>query len=148
MITNRVLIIEDLPSDAELAEREISKELGECEFRVVQTRDQFLAALEEFVPDVIISDYMLPRFDGMTALSLALEHLPDVPFIVFTGSMNEDTAVHCMKAGAWDYVIKEHIKRLGPAVSASLDEREIRRERLRTRQALDRKRTEVPRPVP
>ena len=56
----------------------------------------------------------------MTALKLAKEMVPDVPFIILTGSMNEDTAVECMKAGAWDYVIKEHVKRLGHGVLAVL----------------------------
>ncbi len=125
----KVLLIEDFPTDAELAEREIVKEFGPCEFRQVETEEDCLSALETFYPDIIISDYMMPRFDGMTALKIAKERAPEVPFIVFTGSMNEDTAVACMKAGAWDYVIKEHIKRLGPAVRAALQEKELRRER-------------------
>ena len=108
----RVLIVEDLPTDAELGEREIRRALVTCEFRRVETREAYLAALDEFRPALIISDYRLPHFDGMTALKLAVERCPDVPFIVLTGSMNEDTAVECMKAGAWDYVIKWHIIRL------------------------------------
>jgi len=114
----RVLIVEDLPTDAELSEREVSKALGSCEFRRVETREKYLAALDEFCPALIVSDYRLPHFDGMTALKLAVEHCPDVPFIIVTGSMNEDTAVECMKAGAWDYVIKEHVKRLDPPFRA------------------------------
>ena len=119
--TIRVLIVEDLPSDAELTEREIRKALGRCEFHRVETREEFLAALAGFCPGLIVSDYKLPSFDGLSALELALERCPDVPFIILTGSMNEDTAVECMKAGAWDYVIKEHIKRLGAAVLNALD---------------------------
>jgi PAS domain S-box-containing protein len=70
----------------------------------------------------------MPRFDGMTALTLAREHAPETPFIIVTGSTNEETAVACMKAGAWDYVIKEHMRRLGSAVSAALEQKQVRRE--------------------
>ncbi len=132
----RVLIVEDLPTDAELSEREIGKALGSCEFRRVETREKYLAALDEFGPALIVSDYRLPHFEGMTALKLAVEHCPDVPFIVVTGSMNEDTAVECMKAGAWDYVIKEHVKRLGPAVHSALEQQRVRIGRKRAEVAL------------
>lgn len=132
----RVLIVEDLPTDAELSEREIGKALGSCEFRRVETREKYLAALDEFGPALIVSDYRLPHFDGMTALKLAVEHCPDVPFIVVTGSMNEDTAVECMRAGAWDYVIKEHVKRLGPAVHSALEQQRVRIGRKRAEVAL------------
>ena len=125
----RVLIVEDLPTDAELSEREIRKALGSCEFLRVETREEYLAALDNFCPAFIVSDYQLPLFDGMTALKLAVERCPDVPFIVLTGSMNEDTAVECMKAGAWDYVIKEHVKRMGSAVQNALERQRVRIER-------------------
>jgi two-component system sensor histidine kinase EvgS len=129
MDKKKILIIEDNPADAELAIREIKKGFGPGEFLIVDNSDDFMTALENFTPDIIISDYMLPDFDGMTALQLAIKQVPEVPFIVLTGSMNEDTAVTCMKTGAWDYVIKEHIKRLGPAVAAAMEEKEVRRER-------------------
>ena len=129
--TTRVLIVEDLPSDAELSEREIRKALGSCEFRRVEIREEYLAALDDFRPGLIVSDFKMPQFDGLAALKLALERCPDVPFIMVTGSMNEDTAVECMKAGAWDYVIKEHVKRLGPAVQSALERQRLRMERKR-----------------
>ncbi|MBN1538384.1 MAG: GAF domain-containing protein [Anaerolineales bacterium] len=132
----RILIVEDLPTDAKLAERQISKELNSCEFRVVDNREDYLSALHTFHPDIIISDYRLPQFDGLSALNLALEHAPLTPLIVLTGSLNEDTAVSCMKAGASDYVIKEHIKRLGPAVLHALDEKQVRKERRKAEIAL------------
>ncbi len=127
----RILIAEDLPTDAELCEREIRKVLSPAEFRRVETREGFVSALEGFRPDIVISDFKMPRFDGMTALSIALEMIPDTPFIIVTGSMNEDTAAECMKAGAWDYVIKEHIKRLGPAVVRAMEQEQVRREKKR-----------------
>ena len=123
-----ILIIEDLPTDAELEEREVRQVLPESRFLRVETREGFLEALTSFRPDVILSDYKLPGFDGMSALKLALVHAPETPFIIVTGSMNEETAVNCMKAGAWDYIIKEHVRRLGPAVLIGLEQRRLRRE--------------------
>ncbi|AFM23574.1 PAS domain S-box protein [Desulfomonile tiedjei] len=134
--TVRVLIVEDLSTDAELAEREVLKVLPRSRFLRVETQEDFLASFESFQPDMIISDYMLPYFDGMSALKLAQEHAPETPFIILTGSMNEETAVECMKAGAWDYVIKEHTKRLGPAVLAALEQKHLRIEKLRAEEAL------------
>ena len=132
----RVLMVEDYSADAELIQREVRKVLPACEFLRVDTRDGFLAALQGFSPDMILSDYRLPSFDGMSALKLALAHAPEIPFIMITGSMNEDTAVECMKNGAWDYVIKDHLKRLGPAVVSALDQKDLRRERALTQAAL------------
>lgn len=132
----RVLIVEDLPADAELNEREIKSVLTYCVFERVETEADFLRALDEFAPDIIVSDYMMPSFDGMTALRLTLEKAPLTPFIIVTGSMNEDTAVDCMKAGAANYVIKQHLRRLGPAVVHALEEKTVRVERLRAREEL------------
>jgi diguanylate cyclase (GGDEF)-like protein/PAS domain S-box-containing protein len=132
----RILIVEDLPTDAELNEREVRKVLPLAEFRRVETQDAFLAALASFRPDVILSDYQLPGFDGMTALLLALERVPETPFILVTGSMNEETAVACMKAGAWDYILKDHLRRLGPAVLMSLEQRRLRDEHRRAGETL------------
>ena len=123
------MMVEDFFTDAELIEREVRKVLPESRFLRVETREDFLKALETFSPGLILSDYKLPRFDGLAALRLAIRHVPEVPFIIITGSMNEDTAVECMKGGAWDYVIKEHLKRLGPAVLNSLEQSRLRRER-------------------
>ncbi|MCX5826694.1 MAG: HD domain-containing protein, partial [Deltaproteobacteria bacterium] len=134
--TIRILIVEDLPTDAELSEREVRQALPQSVFLRVETREEFIAALASFAPDLILSDYSLPRFDGMTALTLAREHAPETPFIILTGSTNEGTAVACMKAGAWDYVIKEHIRRLGQAVIAALEQKQMRRERLTATEAL------------
>jgi len=134
----RILILEDLPADAELAIHEVEKELGACDARVVETEEDFVAALEEFKPDLIISDYTLPRFNGMEALKTAVKRAPDIPFIIFTGSMNEETAVSCIHAGAWNYVIKEHIRQLGTAVQNALQESERRLEQRKIEEALSR----------
>lgn len=125
----RILIAEDVATDVELVKREIGKHITACDYRVVDEEEEFLAALETFQPDVVITDYFMPRFDGMRVLNLVKERSPDTPVIVITGSINEDTAVACMKAGAVDYVIKEHIKRLGPAVMSALEAKQTRQER-------------------
>lgn len=121
----RILIVEDIPTDAELAEREICKVLKGCTFHLVETRKDFLKALETFQPDVILSDYTLSNFDGITALKLARKHAPFTPSIIWTGFSSEDIAVNCLKAGANNYVLKENIKQLGPAVVHALAERKL-----------------------
>ncbi len=117
--TFRILVVEDLPSDVELAVREIEKTGITFTFRCVETREDFINGLNEFKPDIVLSDYALPQFDGMQALFIAKDFDPAMPFIIITGSMNEETAVACMKAGADDYIIKEHLSQLGPAVIAA-----------------------------
>ena len=120
----KILIAEDTPPDAELCEREVRKVLKSCRFQVVDNRQAYLAALSEFQPDIMLSDYSMPGFDGMTALRLAREYSPEMPFIIVTGSVSEDVAAESMKAGAWDYIIKEHIRRLGPAVVNALEKKQ------------------------
>jgi PAS domain S-box-containing protein len=132
----RVLIVEDDPADAELCELEVRRALGPCEFRRGQTREEFLAALDSFRPSLILSDFAMPLFDGLTALKLAIKHVPETPFILVTGSTNEDTAVECMRTGAWDYVIKENLKRLGPAIHGVLEQKRLRMERKQAEAAL------------
>ncbi len=132
----RILIIEDRPADALLAQHTIRQALEACQFQRVDTIHGVLAALEQSAPDLIISDFNLPQFDGLAVLALVLERAPLTPVIIFTGAINEDTAVACMKAGATDYVIKEHMWRLGPAVLQALDQTKLRRERQQAEEAL------------
>lgn len=121
----KVLIVEDVPTDAELILREINKSGYQCVGRTVETRETFLAALKEFDPEIILSDYSLPSFNGMQALLLREQLLPDVPFILVTGANNEEIAVECMKAGADDYIIKNNLTRLGQACKAALAKKAI-----------------------
>jgi PAS domain S-box-containing protein len=116
----RILFLEDLPSDADLAVLELRKQGLHFEHIRVDTRDEFIKALKEFRPAIVVSDYMLPLYNGMLALVDAREFDPLLPFILCTGSMNEETAVECIKAGATDYVIKEHMTRLPFAVKEAL----------------------------
>src|SRR5438093_12461114 len=89
----------------------------------VDNREAFLAALREFAPDIVLSDYSLPRFNGMEALLLARQQAPTTPMISVTGSINEETAVNCMRAGAADYVLKEHVGRVGTAIRLALEKK-------------------------
>jgi CheY-like chemotaxis protein len=125
----RVLIVDDRAADAELAEREVKRALSHCAF-AASTRPRAISPrFESFQPDLILSDYAMPAFDGLAAVRLAREHAPLTPVIIVTAAINEDTAVECMKAGAVDYVIKEHIKRLGQAVLQALEQKQVRQAR-------------------
>jgi len=128
--TYRVLLVEDESLDAELNIREIKKVLPSSIFQVVDNRNGYMDLLKNFVPDIIISDFNMPSFDGLSALKIAQKVCPLTPFIMVTGSINEDTAVECMKAGALDYVLKDSLKRLGSSVLSALEQRKIRQERI------------------
>lgn len=132
----RILFVEDVSADVELAERALRKEDLHFVSMRVDTEENFLAALAEFNPDVVISDYAMPTFDGMRALKLALERDARRPFILFTGSLNEETAVNCIKAGATDYVLKERLVRLPFAVRDALAQCAIRLAKESAEQAL------------
>ena len=134
----RILILEDMPMDAELVEYELGRANIPFTARRVDTRETFLGALEEFAPDVILSDYTLPRFDGMSALALARERVPSTPLLIVTGSVNEETAVGCMKAGADDYLLKGNLSRIGHAIEGALARRRLRAEQARSEAALRR----------
>ena len=139
----RILHVEDVPADAELAERELRRAGFEFDIRRVQTREAFLSALQDFAPDLILSDYRLPEFDGMQALRLVKEHSAETPVIITTGSVNEETAVECMKAGAVDYVLKEQLGRLGTAVRSALEAQRLRVERRRAEKDIARLNVEL-----
>ena len=116
----RILFLEDVPEDYEVAERGLRREGLEFTSVRVETHAAFEEALAQFKPDVVVSDYSLPSFNGMEALRLVREQDAVLPFIVLTGSINEETAVECIKSGASDYVIKEHVARLPFAVRSAL----------------------------
>lgn len=132
----KILLVEDDLADAEFNRLEAEKVLPDCEFRVVATEVDFFEALSGFAPDLILSDYSMPGFSGMAALKHTLRESPSTPFIIVTGSVDEDTAVDCILAGATNYVVKQQLKRLGPAILHALDEKEKNEERIRSDKAL------------
>ncbi|OFX83801.1 MAG: hypothetical protein A2W99_03065 [Bacteroidetes bacterium GWF2_33_16] len=112
----KFLLVEDQPVDSEMAIRALRKNDIDFESIRVETEKDFKNAIKEFDPDLIISDYSMPMFNGMEALKIAKEMCPQIPFIILTGSINEETAVQCMKAGANDYILKDNMTRLPFAV--------------------------------
>jgi PAS domain S-box-containing protein len=134
----RILILEDVPMDAELVTYELERASLPFMAKCVDTQEDFARELDEFRPDVILSDYTLPRFDGMAALALAKTRAPATPLLIVTGSVNEETAVRCMKAGAADYLLKGNLSRIGPAIEAAIARARARAEQARAQQALRR----------
>ena len=132
----RILILEDLPEDAELIERELRKGGIKFSSKRVDTKKAFLKELIEFEPDFILADYKLPSFDGLSALGIVLEKCPDVPFIFVSGTIGEELAIETLKTGATDYVLKNRLSRLVPAVNRALREVEERNKRKRAEQEL------------
>ncbi|MGB7479293.1 MAG: diguanylate cyclase, partial [Burkholderiaceae bacterium] len=122
----RILMLEDVETDAELELRALRRDGIDPELRRVETREAFLAALEQFAPDIILSDCSLPRFDGFSALALAREHRPQVPFLFVSGTIGEEVAISALKSGAVDYVLKGNLQRLPSAVRRALDESRTR----------------------
>lgn len=125
----RVLIIEDSENDALLLEIELQRAGYEPVCERVETRDAMSAALARQRWDVVIADYVMPRFNGLEALALVKANGLDLPFIIVSGHITDSTAVAAMKAGAHDYVMKDNLARLGPAVQRELREAEGRRAR-------------------
>jgi PAS domain S-box-containing protein len=131
----RVLMLEDSEQDAALIQRELVRLKPAPEIKRVATEAAYTAALREFAPDIILCDHNIPSFGGGGALELARATLPHVPFILVTGSLDEETAVAYLKAGATDYILKDRLVRLGPAVIEAL-ERARQRQELRHQERL------------
>src|ERR1041384_3665586 len=131
-----ILMLEDNDADAEL--NELTLREGGLSFvaRRVQRRADFIRELAKHPPDLILSDYALPSFDGLAALAIAREKSPDIPFIFVTGTMGEEVAIETLKNGATDYVIKYRLQRLVPSVHRALREAQERAERKRAERQL------------
>ena len=135
--TVRVLLTEDVASDAELEVRELKRAGMRVTHRIVDTEESFLQALREFSPDVILSDFSMPAFDGMSALAVAREQSPDTPFIFVSGTIGEEYAIRALKNGATDYVLKSNLVRLPAAVERALSEAKERRARRKVETELE-----------
>src|SRR5260370_31254222 len=122
-----VLLIEDSEPDAELGIRGLDGAGFKCSYRRVINELEMRSALSEGLPDLILSDFSLPGFGGMTALAVARVEAPDVPFIFLSGTIGEEVAIEALKCGAIDYVLKSNLRRLVPAVKRALAGAELRR---------------------
>ncbi len=132
----RVLIVEDSEDDAELLLIELRRAGYDPQFRMVQTRDDMVAALDEQEWDIVVSDYNMPHFSALGALGVMHDRNLDLPFIILSGAIGEETAVAAMKAGAHDYVMKGHVARLLPAIERELREAGERAARRQAERAL------------
>ena len=131
----RVLIAEDNPADAELVLRELRRAGFEPEWERVDTEAAYLDRLHTN-PDIILSDYDMPQFGGPRALALLKERGLDIPFIIISGTIGEDVAVDVMKLGASDYLLKDRLMRLEPAIHQALEQARLRKERKQAGEAL------------
>ncbi len=132
----RVLHLEDDPHDSELVKSLLAEQDIVCDLLRVETSADFLAAVQEGKLDIILADYALPSFDGMSALAMVLENCPHVPFILLSGTAGEELAAESVKSGATDYVLKDRPSRLVPSVRRALREAEERRELKRAEESL------------
>jgi PAS domain S-box-containing protein len=132
----RVLHLEDNVTDTELVQAVLEAEGIHSELTRAETEQDFLAALQGENFDLILADYTLPSFDGLSALKIAQQQAPHVPFIFVSGTLGEDVAIEALKTGATDYVLKTRLARLGPAVNRASREAQEKAERKRAEEAL------------
>jgi PAS domain S-box-containing protein len=131
-----ILNLEDNPGDTDLIKETLEAGDIDCEITRVETEEEFQEACNKKAYDIILSDYSLPSFDGLSALKIAIEKCPDIPFIFVSGKMGEDIAVESLKNGAIDYILKNNFKRLVSSVKRALKEAELRTERRQAEKAL------------
>lgn len=132
----KILFLEDNPDDVRLAEAEFKKAGLQTIIKRVDTEQTFKTAIEDFSPHLILSDYNLPSYDGLSALKYCSGDYPETPIIIITGSLDEIRAVETMKAGAWDYILKENLIRLVPAIRNALKLKEEKAIKEKTERAL------------
>lgn len=133
----KILLLEDSKTDAEILQRLLSKEDMNCEFHLAMNKKSFLKALDEFMPDIILSDHSLPQFDSTEALSLARKKIKNIPFIMVTGAVSEEFAANIIKQGADDYILKDRMSRLPAAIKTALQQRIALKEITDYKYALD-----------
>ncbi len=119
-VSLKILILEDVPEDVGLIEHVLKRDGIAFSLRQVDTRAEFIDAMEQFAPDIILSDHALPQFNSIQALKLCKEQGRKIPFILVTGTVSEEFAVNCLKQGADDYVLKSNLSRLPSAIHASI----------------------------
>src|SRR5687767_10182087 len=125
----KILHLEDNIADAEFTRHALVKGKIPHEIRVVENREGFVQALENYVPDLILSDHSLPGFDSMEAYEIMNQKLPGTPFILVTGSVSEEFAVDSLKAGVDDYILKRNIIRLPSSIENIFSKQKLQREK-------------------
>lgn len=132
----KVLILEDVELDAELTEYEMRREGLKFKSRRVETETDFINELEDLKPDIILADHSLPTFDGVSALKIARIKAPRIPFIFVSGKIGHEYAVEMLKLGAKDYVFKNNLTKLVPAIQRALIEKDELEELIESRNEL------------
>ena len=132
----RVLYLEDDPGDADLIRHNLPAQKPSCDIVWVTGKEAFESALQREPFDIVLSDYSMPGYDGLSALKLVREKRPEVPVIVISGTRDDEVAVECLKAGATDYVLKQRPQRLGSAVARALREAKERQRLSQAERAL------------
>jgi PAS domain S-box-containing protein len=127
----QLLLLEDRPTDAELVMRHLREDGIQFEAKCVASEAEFLAQLRDNPPDIILADYSLPAYDGLSALAAVRKERAEIPFIFVSGTLGEETAIEAVQHGATDYVLKQRLSRLGPAVRRALREIEEHQGRAR-----------------
>lgn len=117
----RILFLEDNPEDFELILYEVKNEYPDLIYKCVSDKQQFLEELKSFKPDLVLSDYSLPTINGMEVISIVKDNYDRLPLIIVTGAISEETAVKCIKTGADDYILKDNLIRLNPAIKSSFE---------------------------
>jgi diguanylate cyclase (GGDEF)-like protein len=130
----RLVMVEDSDADAELVARNLAKSGLDVDIHRVDTEPDFVQALQKVDPDVILSDFSLPQFDGLRALDIAVAHAPGTPFIFVSGTIGEERAIDALRRGATDYVLKTNLSRLGAAVERALREVSLKAAREKSEQ--------------
>jgi DNA-binding NtrC family response regulator len=123
----KLVMVEDMPMEAEIAVRQLESGGFTCNWKRVESEAALRDALKDTRPDLILSDFTLPGFDGISALEIARELTPDTPFIFLSGTIGEERAIDALQRGAYDYVLKSNMARLAPAVRRALAEASARR---------------------
>src|SRR5690242_9634867 len=122
MNSYRILILDDDSHDAELVQLELNRAAIPHTCQHVQSKNEFIQALDSFNPDLILSDCRMPGFDGLSALAIARNRNPEIPYIFVSGTMGEELAIETLKKGATDYVLKDRMTRFIPAVKRALED--------------------------
>jgi signal transduction histidine kinase len=139
----KILMLEDLQDDVGLIERTLRKEGVKFASRRVDSQEEFTASLQEFQPDVILSDHALPQFNSLEALKICRQKAINAPFILVTGTVSEEFAVSCLKQGADDYVLKSNLVRLPSAIQNALKQRHHEARRRKAEQTLRKQNEEL-----
>ena len=139
----KILLLEDNTDDAEIIQRFLLKEKLNCGFRLAIDKKTYLSALDQFNPDIILSDHSLPKFSSAEALAIARQQFPEIPFIMVTGPVSEEFAADIIKSGADDYILKDRLARLPGAIVNAIQRKKSGKEKAESEQKIKQSETNL-----